>query len=170
LRLQTFQVRFMLNLPKWAAASGLDLTGHAVDGTDPANQLCMYHALGGRPSQARVTEFQTETKRIQAIKDYSEYFWAVGRPNITTATIEKWLVWAMAQSAANGYHGRSGKGGGGKGGKGGGGGSRYRGRGGGGSGYRGGGGSSSSSSSGYRDSGGYRGGGGGGGGGGFGRR
>ena len=164
LRLSAFQIRYMLSLPKWTAweFSGGDEPGKpgtaaVVDGNDCAVQLDFFNALGGRPTTSMIQGFQAETKRVQAIGDYKELFWAIGKPGVTDPEVNDWLVWGMKQSAALGYHGQS-RGNGGR--------SGFRERGprnsGGGGGYRGGGGNRSHGGGGGRSRGRGRGGGGGG--------
>mmetsp|Transcript_52 Transcript_52/g.82 ORF Transcript_52/g.82 Transcript_52/m.82 type:complete len:688 (-) Transcript_52:278-2341(-) len=108
LKLTAFQIRFVLNILPWAREglpkSVLDAYSAVVGGSRKRLLArVMYNTLGGRPTQGMLEKFQKETKAIEGMTSYEEFFETVEMKG-DRVTIQHMLCNAMERSEQCHYH------------------------------------------------------------------
>lgn len=105
LKITAFQIWFALNVYGWAHIA---MPRHVVDAYEKTGNKrllvrAMYDVLGGRPSKDMMASFQHQTKEIEAIDQYRDFFRVVEMP-LTGEEIQVLLCDAMKRSEKCRYH------------------------------------------------------------------
>ena len=107
LKLTAFQIRFALNVVPWARkALPSEVVSAYEDSSHQPHLLLvrsMYNLLGGRPTQDMLSRFQEETKTIEAMSSFGEFFRMIDMLCDDMA-IQQMLCDAMENSRRFGYH------------------------------------------------------------------
>ena len=108
LKLTAFQIRFALNVLPWAREAVPSEVVAAYESSSQHPNLLlvrsMYNSLGGRPTQEMLNRFQSETKKIETLGSYGEFFRMIDMPR-GEIDIQNMLCGAMENSKRCGYHG-----------------------------------------------------------------
>mmetsp|Transcript_4517 Transcript_4517/g.6173 ORF Transcript_4517/g.6173 Transcript_4517/m.6173 type:complete len:703 (-) Transcript_4517:111-2219(-) len=106
LKITAFQIWFVLNVHSWALSALPEPITDAYSkiGNNRLLLRAMYDTLGGRPTKSMMLRFQQETKSIEAMTKYEDFFQTVEMPVHGSLLIQRLLCDAMSHSSKCRYH------------------------------------------------------------------